>query len=440
MGSWHRLSDLLVAGYAGQPRSSDLPGRPGPHIEDSAPEGYPMNPYVTERLTRYNAARQQIEDLQTRAAGEHRDLTDQELTQVRTIGEQAKALHDEIAPYLEEHHRAAKVGQMAATIAHATGSGAGENLGTGRPDPYGSEADDQVPSLMPSREQVAEMRAAVGESRPLKFTTAARAQEHTRATVTLAGDVGTPQTALGERQPVEPRRIAAAARLIAQRVEGTSGVVFPQFLAGTAGVTAEGVAKQMYDNINPGSATPQVINAWTDFTRQVTTSHLAFESRLRQKLAALVAAREDLLLLTKVLGTTGIVAQAPTADPMAQQLLVAAAKVAAEGQEPDLFAFNPADAGKIFGAGLANTPPGELAELDLRLHGMRGYPTNQVTAGTAVVGAWRAGSRYVVGMAPTFMVDPFTQMKSNVVTGLLEEAVDLAVEEPNLFVNVDLVV
>jgi hypothetical protein len=47
---------------------------------------------------------------------------------------------------------------------------------------------------------------------------------------------------------------------------------------------------------------------------------------------------------------------------------------------------NPADIGLLLGAGLSNTPPGELAELDLRLFGMKLYATTAQTAGFVLVG------------------------------------------------------
>lgn len=405
-----------------------------------------MNPYLKAKRDQYEALRTEIEDVQTRAVKEGRDFTEDEATQIRSNSDKAKKLYDELLPLVEQETRNNRVTELAGRIAAGRGGGGEmQNLAADgqQADPYGDEQDRVFP-LMPSREQIATMVRSLRDENPqlVKFSTAPRQAQHNRAVVTLAGDLGQPSVPLDARDPIEPRRIATAANLQAQPGAGTTGAAFPVFGAGAAGVTAEGVAKTEYSNISPGTATPQIVNVWTDFTRQAAATHLSFETRLRQKLAALVAAREDLLLVTKVLATTGIQVQAPTADPMAQQLLVAAAKVAASdvGAPPDLFAFNPADTGKIFGAGVGNMSPGELAQLSLQLFGMVGYPTNHITAGNALVGAWRASTRIVVGMAPTWMLDPYTEMKNNVITALLEEAVDLAVEEPTGFVNVDLVV
>ncbi|MEQ7124715.1 hypothetical protein ABN034_09330 [Actinopolymorpha sp. B11F2] len=398
-----------------------------------------MNPFLKAQRERYERLRSNIAALQDAATRDGRDFSEDEVRQVNEQAAEARTLAASIEYLTDEDKRAEQVRELAARL--DGGDGQVRNLGGGEADPYGDEQTG-VPALMPSRAQVADMFRAVADGKPLRVTTGHAGVDHTRAVVTLAGDVGTPQTALSARTPIEPRRIALAANLTSEGVSGASGAVFPVFLAGAAGQTAENVAKTEYFNINPGTAAPKTLAVWTDFTRQASSSHTAFEGRLRQKLAALVAAQQDILLCAKVLGTTGIQVQAATGDPMAQQLLVAAGKVAASdvGQAPDLVAVNPADLGKIMGAGVGNTPPGELAELHLTLHGMVVYPTTAITAGTALVGAWRAASRLVVGMSPTYMLDPYTQMKSNIITALLEEAVDLAVEEPSGFVNVDLVV
>jgi hypothetical protein len=70
---------------------------------------------------------------------------------------------------------------------------------------------------------------------------------------------------------------------------------------------------------------------------------------------------------------------------------------------------------------------------------MVGLPLATQPAGFALIGAWAAGSTLVVGNRLTYVVDPFTGLKSNIVTVLAEEAVGLAVEEPGAFTSVDIV-
>ena len=176
-------------------------------------------------------------------------------------------------------------------------------------------------------------------------------------------------------------------------VAGAESTAFPVFLAGAADIAAENAAKTEYDAINPGTATPQVINVFTDCTRQAALTHSGFEQRLRQKLAALVAAREDVLLQAKVMATVGIQTQAFVAGAQANQVLIGTAKVeSAVGVAPDVALVNPADIGLLLGAGIAITPPGELAQLDLQLWGIRLDATTAQTAGFVLVGAWRAPS------------------------------------------------
>lgn len=385
------------------------------------------SPYLTKKVEQYNGLRAEIVGHQTRAASEDRDLTDEELRSIRDASAKADPLYKEIVELQEEQTRSDAVAQTAARI------------DAGR-DEFDGPAD-RIPQLMPSAAQIAHMRRSVSENVPLRFTTTDQEPTQTRAVVTMAGDAGTPTGGMSARALPEPTRIATAAGLAVEPVAGASSMTFPVFGAGTAGVAAENAAKTEYSAIDPGTATPQVINAFTDYTRQLAMSHGGFENRLRAKLAALVAAREDVLLQAKVMATVGIQTQAFVAGSQANQVLVGAAKVqAAVSQFPDLALVNPADVGLLFGAGLANTPPDQLAQLDLRLFGMKVYPTNAQTAGFVLIGAWRACSRLVVGMNPTYFVDPYSGLKNNRITTLLEEAVDLAVEEPAGFISVDIIV
>jgi len=204
-------------------------------------------------------------------------------------------------------------------------------------------------------------------------------------------------------------------------------------------VVAEGAAKPEYDDITDDAVTPLKIAIWTDITLETQLTYPDFERRLRQKLAQLVAKREDQLLLATLLAA-GIPTQAATADPMAEQLLAAHGTVTSNYDAPNLLVVNPADLGSIFGGGLGSAVPGELTNLDLQLWGARVYATTAITAGTAVLGNFPGGASFLVGMPPTYKVDPFTQMKTNKITIMLEEAVNLLVDDPSAFLSVDLVV
>lgn len=76
-----------------------------------------MNPYLKRKREQYEALRTSIEGIQTRAAeGDGRDLTEDELTLVRSQGEEAKKLFAEIEALTEIETRNAKVAELAATV------------------------------------------------------------------------------------------------------------------------------------------------------------------------------------------------------------------------------------------------------------------------------------------------------------------------------------
>src|SRR5699024_2051224 len=121
-----------------------------------------------------------------------------------------------------------------------------------------------------------------------------------------------------------------------------------------------------------------------------------------------------------------------------ESLLEAAAVVAGSDAAADANAavVHPKDIRKVFknAYGLSGETP--QAELRLNIHGMAVYPSTAVDEGEALVGAWNAASKLIVGLQPTFMTDPYSQMKSNIVTVLGETAKNIAVFEPRGFAKV----
>ncbi|GAA2543700.1 phage major capsid protein [Pseudonocardia hydrocarbonoxydans] len=101
------------------------------------------NPYLVRRRADYDTLRQGIEAIQIRAATEGRDLTEAELTSVRSQGEQAQALAAEITDLTEIHNRHAAVASMAADLAEPTETRAVSGTTTRDRDPghYRSETD-----------------------------------------------------------------------------------------------------------------------------------------------------------------------------------------------------------------------------------------------------------------------------------------------------------
>lgn len=78
-----------------------------------------MNPYLKAQREKYEALRTNIEGLQTRAASEGRDLTDDELRSVREQGETAKGLAEQISDLTEIENRSAAVAALQVQTAPA---------------------------------------------------------------------------------------------------------------------------------------------------------------------------------------------------------------------------------------------------------------------------------------------------------------------------------
>lgn len=344
-----------------------------------------------------------------------------DMAAVKTVGGTIEEKAAAIKALNDEREQLLGVKDAAVGAGHREGGFGGRG-----DDPAAAAGLSAVPSLAPDRKTLDQLHQAVLDRRSLRV--------QTKATVTSA-NTGADQLAVAPSPlPRRSRRIAAAARLSTQSVEGITSAEFPVFGAGAAGITGEGVAKTEYDNITPGSATPQMISIWTDVTRQTVITMGGFQQKLSTVLEAKVAQREDLLLLSTVTGTTGIqtLVGALSADLVLEgAAMVAAGDVAAE---PSLVAVNPSDVptllGTTVGAGGTASPP--FAEFLPTLHGLMVYPTNHVTAGQAVIGAWAAASRFVVGLTPTFFTDAVSGLKTNTITILLEEAVALAVDRKSV--------
>lgn len=78
------------------------------------------NPYLASLRSKYDALRESIAGLQTRAADEKRDLTDDELRSIKDQGAQAKTLATQIEDLADIEVRNRKVSDAAALIATAT--------------------------------------------------------------------------------------------------------------------------------------------------------------------------------------------------------------------------------------------------------------------------------------------------------------------------------
>ena len=311
--------------------------------------------------------------------------------------------------------------------------------GHAAPDPAAGLPRGGVPPLMPNRAQLAELTRAFNDRQPCRITCEHEPAE-TFATITTATSHNKTRDTLPVRA-LNPLRIADLVGMPVQDVGYAGEAAFPVFGAGTPpGVTAEGGAKPEFSAVTPGSAIPGVLASWTDVTAQLQSID-GFEQKLRNKLARLIALGENERMRAIVAGTAGLPVQAFVAGDQAVQILRAGATIeAAVGVRPDLMLFNPSDTLAIFGTSVSNAWPAEIAELSMKVFGMISLPMSTQPAGFVLVGAWAACSQFVSGQGLVYMVDPYTQMKNNVVTIMGEEAMSLGVEEVTGFTSVDIIV
>jgi HK97 family phage major capsid protein len=87
--------------------------------------------YLTKLRDKYQGLRDSIEGLQTRAAEENRDLTEEELRSIKEMGDQAKPIADQIKDLAEIETRNQKVGEVASTVFKGSNEGSGSGSGSG---------------------------------------------------------------------------------------------------------------------------------------------------------------------------------------------------------------------------------------------------------------------------------------------------------------------
>lgn len=374
------------------------------------------------RATRENLL-SRMEAIIDPAVEENRALTDAEDSEWRKANAELKQIDARIAELAATEQRNADAEKV--LLAH-------DGRSTGH-----EARRSAVTSLLPSDEALTEMFEALGENRSVRVPTGGQVETRAAITTTTSG-AGTLAVQAGPRAR-EPRRLAVAAGLPTQEVSGVEQVSFPVFGAGDAGIAAEGALKTEYDNVTALARAPQLISIWTDVTRQTVLTMQTFEAKLRSVLSSKVARREDQLLIGEVLGTVGLPSTLST--PVTPDSILKAAADVAAGEvaaEPNLVVVNPAEVPTLLGSGVGSggtaSPP--FDEFLPTIHGMVVYPSGFVAADEAIVGAWPAGSSLAVGLGPTFLVDAVSQIKNNLVTILLEEAVNILVEEPTAFMRV----
>lgn len=379
-----------------------------------------MHPYLKSRREAYEEIRSAITTVQDTAVREERDLTEPELTQIRSLSEQAKTIADEIEALAEHESRTEAVRSVAAAVHGGS---------TAADDPFAPF------SLLPSSEHLTELRSSIERGERHYRVQTGRVGEHTRAVVQFASvdgpETGGPVAPLNGGLP-EPRRIVTAVGLPAQGTD-SGGATGPLFGAtsGTA-PTDEGGTKPEADSITPLTIVPQALARWTDVSRHALLSQPGFAEQLMSWHAQSIAKDEDLLIATALDSAAGT--PIGTGDGNKDVRTAVAMVTDAVSADADIVLVNPADYAEV--SAFSPSSAGDVASYAARIGEALIYPTSAVSAGTVLVAALRAGGRFVVAERPTVVAQE--ALKTNVTTVRTEELVGFGVRLAGSVVAVDL--
>lgn len=388
--------------------------------------------YLAAKRAEYTRHQDAIRDLQALVTREKRDYTDDELRSAREHGQASRALVDELEELTEDVLRNAKVADMTARIGEAIGDhdGAGQ---AGRPaEPTG------MYSLVPSDEQLDQLRSAIGESRSMRFTTARmprdeRERQHLRAAVTLSLTGGEIRPTSG-RVP-DPRRLVTAVGLTPQP-STTAGTTGPKFGATTAtAATAEGAAKPEAATITKLDIPIKQLARWTTLSRMALMSQ---DNTLEQTVAwhAMAIAKDEDKLLIDAVNTAAGAAVAFTAGDQRLQVRKAMAVVEDAVSAPcDVVLCHTDDYALL--AGFDVTTLDDLAGKVVTFGGAVLYPSSSVPTGFVLVAALRASGRFIV--ADPTSVATTQALSTNETTVRTEELVGFDIQFVGACRKVDVV-
>lgn len=208
-----------------------------------------MNPYLKRLRDQYAALTTSIQGLQTRAATDNRDLTEDELRSVTEQSEQGKTLFAQITLLTEEETRSAQVADLAAKIAGGTDGGA-PGTDQNRAVPLGgATTKDRDPGHYRSAKEGGEnsffgdiYHARVNQDE----AAGRRLAEHNRALSTGSQGPGVvpPKWMTEEFETIarQGRRLAAVVRRIPLG-DDPRPITLPKQITGTDGVVSEQAAE-----------------------------------------------------------------------------------------------------------------------------------------------------------------------------------------------------
>lgn len=377
-----------------------------------------LNPYVAEKVAEYRRLRAQVDDMQTRAHQEGRDLTADELAEVESLATRARNLYDQFAEDIEEAKRVAAIADMTGRLHSAR-----------RSQPVIDEA--ALPySLVPSIDQLRAAEAALREHGQHFRIVHPRVSEHLRSTVG-ASDVGGGVVRISGELPA-PRRLVETVGLTPVMVDsaGGSGPVFGA-TSGTA-PTDEGDPKPEADSITAGTIPIKALARWTDVSRMALLSGDLFLSDLMSWHAQFLAKDEDLLIVTALEQAAGT--PLPAGENGAGVRTALAVVADAVSADPDVIVCHPTDYAAI--TAFSPSSGSDVESFAARIGTALIYPTSAATPGTVTVAALRAAGRFLVASPPT--TASTENLKTNEITVRTEEFVGFGLRLAGAVASVEL--
>lgn len=375
--------------------------------------------YLQRKREQAEQVRSAITALQDKATEEDRDLTADELAEIETRSAEYKTMTDEVEKLTDVEARSQAVANLAASV-YGGGAGQDDSL-----RPY---------SLVPSPEQILELRSAATEKRDAEvFHARVREDElHVRSTVALT-NTGGRVIGVDGRLP-NPRRIVTAVGLVPEESDarGGSGARFGATEAESSPGTAEGSTKPEADAITALTIPILPLARWTDITSMAQLSAAGFLDGLASWHAQFVAKDEDRLIVAAVEAAAG--SPIGTGNGAADVRTAVAMVTDAVSADADIVLCHPDDYAQV--SAFSPTSGGDVASWSERIGPALIYPTSAVDSGTVLVAALRASGRFLVASPPR--TASLANLKTNVTTVLTEEHVGFGVRLAGAAVAVDL--
>lgn len=255
--------------------------------------------------------------------------------------------------------------------------------------------------------------------------------------------------------PVADDRLSVRDLLSVEAISGNALTYFVMgAVEGAAAITVEGAEKpQIHPTYTAKTESLKKIAAHLKETDELLNDAPYLESVVRGRGVKAVNDAIEAYLISTILGTSGINVSVNSGISFDNLLKAKMAVLADTGFEPDAVVINPADlqalllakdggnSGQYLMGGPAYAPYGNGAYgAYLPIWGMKVVASSKITAGTAIVGAFKDGASLVSKQDEGFRVEVANQNEDdfvkNMITVRIEERVLEAVRVPGAFAKV----